>query len=98
VFDGEYIIIIIKLQLYQHRDQLILLKVEVYLKPPHLNIALWGCVATCSNVIIIIMALVPRKSNNPQCSPRHHHTQQGASAIEAGASLREKKMARENLC
>ena len=31
----------LKLQLYQHRDQLILLKVEVYLKPPHLNIALW---------------------------------------------------------
>ena len=32
----------LKLQLYQHRDQLILLKVEVYLKPPHLNIALWA--------------------------------------------------------
>ena len=35
----------LKLQLYQHRDQLILLKVEVYLKPPHLNIALWEAVA-----------------------------------------------------
>ena len=32
----------LKLQLYQHRGQLNLLKVEVYLKPPHLNIALWG--------------------------------------------------------
>jgi len=31
----------LKLQLYQHRGQLNLLKVEVYLKPPHLNIALW---------------------------------------------------------
>ena len=30
-----------KLQLYQHRDQLNLHKVEVYLKPPHLNITLW---------------------------------------------------------
>ena len=34
----------LKLQLYQHRGQLNLLKVEVYLKPPHLNIALWGVV------------------------------------------------------
>ena len=32
----------LKLQLYQHRGQLNLLKVEVYLKPPHLNIALWA--------------------------------------------------------
>ena len=32
----------LKLQLYQHRGQLNLLKVEVYFKPPHLNIALWG--------------------------------------------------------
>ena len=32
----------LKLQLYQHRGQLNLLKVEVYLKPPHLNVALWG--------------------------------------------------------
>ena len=31
----------LKLQLYQHRGQLNLLKVEVYLKPPNLNIALW---------------------------------------------------------
>ena len=31
----------LKLQLYQHRGQLNLLKVEVYLKPPHLNVALW---------------------------------------------------------
>ena len=31
----------LKLQLYQHRGQLNLLKVEEYLKPPHLNIALW---------------------------------------------------------
>ena len=31
----------LKLQLYQHRGQLNLLKVEVYLKPPHLYIALW---------------------------------------------------------
>ena len=33
----------LKLQLYQHRGQLNLLKVEAYLKPPHLNIALWDC-------------------------------------------------------
>ena len=32
----------LKLQLYQHRSQLNLLNVEVYVKPPHLNIALWG--------------------------------------------------------
>ena len=32
----------LKLQLYQHKGQLNLLKVEVYLKPPHLNIALWA--------------------------------------------------------
>jgi len=32
----------LKLQLYQHRGQLNLLEVEVYLKPPHLNIALWA--------------------------------------------------------
>ena len=32
----------LKLQLYQHRSQLNLLKVEVYLKPPHLNAALWA--------------------------------------------------------
>ena len=31
----------LKLQLYQHRGQLNLLKVELYLKPPNLNIALW---------------------------------------------------------
>ena len=36
----------LKLQLYQHRGQLNLLKVEVYLKPPHLNIALWDIVPT----------------------------------------------------
>ena len=35
----------LKLQLYQHRGQLNLLKVEVYLKPPHLNVALWGLTA-----------------------------------------------------
>ena len=32
----------LKLLLYQHRSQLNLLKVEAYLKPPHLNIALWA--------------------------------------------------------
>ena len=31
----------LKLQLNQHRGQLNLLKVEVYFKPPYLNIALW---------------------------------------------------------
>ena len=34
----------LKLQLYQHRGQLNLLKLEVYLKPPHLNIALWALI------------------------------------------------------
>ena len=33
----------LKFQLYQYRGQPNLLKVEVYLKPPHLNIALWAC-------------------------------------------------------
>ena len=49
----------LKLQLYQHRDQLILLKVEVYLKPPHLNIALWVTAASsCKTKFYLFEAFV----------------------------------------
>ena len=48
-------------------------------------------VATCSSVIIIIiMALVLRKSNNPQYSPRHQHTA-GCISRRKRASLWVKK-------
>ena len=45
----------LKLQLYQHRGQLNLLKVEVYLKPPHLNIALWGFFRTESFITLCLV-------------------------------------------
>ena len=47
----------LKLQLYQHRDQLILLKVEVYLKPPHSNIALWVGMEQTTNYEVECSAL-----------------------------------------
>ena len=49
----------LKLQLYQHRGQLNLLKVEVYLKPPNLNIALW----------VVMEARNEAKSKGPSAKP-----------------------------
>ena len=55
----------LKLQLYQHRGQLNLLKVELYLKPPHLNIALWELAYLTP---IIFAAFLWKMEGNIRCN------------------------------
>ena len=53
----------LKLQLYQHRGQLNLLKIEACLEPPHLNIAVWCIEGFYYDVIARMLQLLFRKGN-----------------------------------